>query len=224
MLDLTIIIPTNRPHEEYVDKVIENINGIQARHSYQIAVCSKEEAKGDNVKWFKEVNRVGPIRAFNYIANECGTPYVCCLVDDHMFTSNFSDGIDFLEEHYQDRKFPITSLSYGPQNYNPVRGQVLGSSPIDFDVEHHPLCKFPFFHRRALKELDGYLFHPNLFYHAGDILLGYYMGMNGEPCKDSPVTICPRKPAKDASHEVWDCETVKHVIKNYVKGQKHYLA
>ena len=223
-MDLTIIIPTNRPHEEYVDNVVKNINSIPARHSYQISVCSEQEAKGKNVKWHKEEGQQGPIAAFNSIANECGTDYICLLVDDHIFNSNFSDGIDWLEEHYKEARFPIASLSCGPLDYNPVKGQVLGSSPVDFNIGRHPLCKFPIFHKRALKELGGCIFHPDLFYHAGDILLGYYMGMNGEPCRNAPVGIQPCNPAKDPSHEVDDCETVKRIIKKYVEGERNYLA
>lgn len=224
MLDLTIIIPTNRPHEKYVRNVINNINSIPARHSYQIAVCSQEEISGDNVKWYKENGQQGPISAFNHISSECGTDYVCLLVDDHIFNSNFSNGVEFIEGHYEKTRFPIASLSCGPVNYNPVKGQLLGSSPIDFDVGAYPLCKFPIFHRRALKELGGHIFHPDLFYHAGDILLGYYMGMNNEPCRNAPVGIKPYNPKKDSSHEVKDCETVKQIIKKYVEGERNYLA
>jgi hypothetical protein len=224
MLDLTIIIPTNRPHEKYVDKVIENINSIPTNYSYQISVCSEEEAKGENVKWIKEHGRQGPIAAFNFAAHECDSDYVCCLVDDHVFSSNFSAGVEFLESNYKQARFPIATLSYGPLNYNPVKGQLLGSSPIDFDVAAYPLCKFPIFHKRALKELGGCIFHPDLFYHAGDILLGYYMGMNGEPCRNAPVGIQPRNPKKDSSYEVSDCEKVKSVIKKYVEGERNYLA
>jgi hypothetical protein len=224
MLDLTIIIPTNRPHEKYVRNVINNINSIPSRHSYQIAVCSQEKIDGDNVKWYKEHGQQGPIAAFNRIADECESEYVCCLVDDHIFNSNFSSGLEFLEEHYDKARFPIASLYCGPVDYNPVRGQVLGGSPVDFDVAAYPLCKFPIFHKRALKELGGKIFHPDLFYHAGDILLGYYMGMNGEPCRNAPVGIQPKNPKKDPSHEVKDCETVKQIIKKYVEGERNYLA
>jgi hypothetical protein len=222
-VELTIVIPTNRNHTDYVNKVVENINSFPLRHEYQIVVVSKERAVGRNVVWLPEVERIGPINAFNLAVQAFSSRYYIFMVDDHVFRTNPSDAVEFIRDNYQDRKFPIASLSVGFPCYNPVRGQVLGSSPIDFDVAKHPLCRFPVFDRRVLEPLGGKVFHPKLFYHAADILLGYYMGMNGEPSLNTPTWVKPHRPTKDSSHEVNDCEIVKSIIKEYTLGKKQYL-
>tara|TARA_Y100000004_G_scaffold91856_1_gene102890 strand:+ start:666 stop:1343 length:678 start_codon:yes stop_codon:yes gene_type:complete len=225
-MDISIIIPTARPFEGFSKVVVDNINGIPARHSYEIVIVSNEEVSGDNVVWLKEDGRRGPIWAFNYATQISRSKYCIFLTDDHALTTNFSDGIDFLATEFKHSRFPINTLSGNPPslNYNPTRGELLGYSPVDFEVQRHPLCKFPIFEReRALDALGGFIFHPNLFYHAGDILLGYYMGMKGEPCIGSPVTVHEFSPSKDSSYEHLDCEIVKNKIREYHNENSSYI-
>lgn len=223
-MDLTIVIPTNRTPEKYVNRVIENINAFPMRYSYEIAVMSKEEVTGKNVRWVKEEKPIGPINAFNHVVANSDSQYFIFMVDDHIFYNNPSGAVDLLKERYSDRRFPIASLSSGPQSFNPSIGQRFGATDLDFEIPLYPLCKFPAFDRRVLKELGGHVFHPKLYYHAADILLGFYMGMSGEPSNDLPILIRPHNPAKDSSHEVNDCEIVKSIIKKYVNGSKKYLS
>ena len=222
-MELTIIIPTNRPYSEYAERTVENINSFQLRHSYEIAIVSKDEVSGKNVRWVKEEERKGPIKAFNDVISASDSQYFIVMVDDHIFYRNPSDAVDFVAQELADKRFPIASLASGAPCYNPLKGQLLGKSDVDFDVGRYPLCRFPVFDRRALKELGGVIFHPKLYYHAGDILLGYYMGMNGEPSQDCPVAVRPHNPAKDSSFEVADCEIVKDIIKEYMGGKKEYI-
>ena len=99
----------------------------------------------------------------------------------------------------------------------------MGKSPIDFHVERYPLCRFPIFHRSVLDKLGGKIFHPSLFYHAADILLGYYLGKMGESSIDCNLYVTPHNPTKDPTFEVNDCEIVKSIIREYESGKTSYI-
>ncbi len=222
-MELTIVIPTNREPSQYVQKVIENINSFPIRTTREIVVVSQEEVKGEGVRWIKEPSRLGPINCFNLAVDSSDSEYFIFMVDDHVFLNDPSHGVDFLRYQCGHRKFPIASLTPGFPCYNPIQGQVLGSSPIDFPVGRYPLCRFPIFHRSVLDKLGGKIFHPSLFYHAADILLGYYLGKMGEPSIDCNVFVRPHNPAKDPTFEVNDCEIVKSIIREYENGKESYL-
>ena len=66
-------------------------------------------------------------------------------------------------------------------------------------------------------------FHPDLFYHAGDIWLGYFLHCNGEPSCEGPTSIVGIAPLKDSSYENEDCNTVYKLIKNHLAGCSSYI-
>jgi len=49
------------------------------------------------------------------------------------------------------------------------------------------------------------------------------MGMKGEPCVGSPVTIHEFNPSKDPSYEQLDCEIVKNKIRDYHNENSSYI-
>ena len=209
--------------EEYLYPLVDNINSVGSRHSYEIVVISQKKPTRDNVVWISEDGRRGPIWGFNYASQTRESKYCIFITDDHAFKNSFSDGIDFIENNFKEKEFPISSLNIN-SSHNPMRGETLGYSAIDFYIERYTLCKFPIFEReRALKALGGFIFHPSLFYHAADIVLGHYMARKGQPCDNSPVGISEVKVAKDSTFETLDCEIAKWKIKQYYNETFSYL-
>lgn len=224
--EISIIIATNRNHADYSKVVVDNINSLGNRRSYEICVVSQEPTEGENVRWIEEKTRLGPIAAFNYAVDKSEGNYVVICVDDHVPVNRIDNAINFLESNFfDDRKYKITSLNPGAPCYNPVRGDILGDSPIDFDVGRYPLLRFPIFDKQTLKLLGGKIFHPAHYYHSSDIFLSYWLGKNGEPGVDGPCYIRGHRPTKDSTYEVADCNISRELIRMLELNPKmEYLA
>jgi len=234
-MDVSFLLPTNRSrsHPEVISESIESINSLHVDLSYEILVYSEDSVQGENVTWVEEHGRTGPLAGFNYMASEVAKgDYLVCITDDHAFTTPISLCIDFVEslDVFKDRSYKIIGLNpsgdYVLQGGNtiPQRGDILGDKPIDFDVPRASTLRFPVVRRDTLKEkLSNHIFHPDLFYHAGDIWLGYFLFCEGEQAFEGPSGIRQIAPLKDPSYEGSDCNTVRALIKNHVDGCKSYL-
>lgn len=220
---ISFLLPTKRDPSNFVNNVINNINSFQSSMSYEICVFSKEEVVGENVVWYKEEELKGQIYAYNYMAKNCQGEYLVCLTDDHILTNSFEHIINYLETDFKDKKFKITSL-HPPGGFcgNPKKGDLCGDRNIDFECDYYSLIRFPVLHYSALDQLDGVLFNSQFIHHAGDIWLGFYMGINGQPGSDGPTYIAPFNQVKDASTEVQDCNICRLLIEKSTREKISY--
>lgn len=221
---ISFLLPTKREPQNFANNVIDNINLFKSSMSYEICVFSKEEIAGENVVWYKEEGEYkGQIFGYNYMANNCQGEYLICLTDDHILLNSFEHVINYLEKEYKDKKFKITSLNpVGGFCGNPRKGDLCGDKIIEFECGYYSLMRFPVLHYSALEELDGVLFNTQFIHHAGDIWLGYYMGINGQPGIDGPTYIRPYNPEKDCSTEVQDCNICRLLMDKSTKEKISY--
>jgi hypothetical protein len=219
---ISFLIPTNRNPSTHINKVIENINSFKSQKKYEICVYSQHEIKGENVVWYEEKGCKGPIYGFNYMVKRVEGEYIICLTDDHIFSNTFDLVVDWLESLHTN--FKITSLTPTGSAIceNPIQGQVLGDSVIDFYCDKFPLIRFPVFHRELLNELDNVIFNEEFFYHAGDIWLGFYLGKKGYNFQVGPTYITDSNPQKNSDFEVEDCIKCKKLIELMMKEQINY--
>ena len=210
---ISFLIPTNRDPEQYVKSPIDSINRFGSNYSYEICVFSETEVKGENVVWHKEEKQAGPIAGFNHLISRSEGEYFFLLVDDHIFVNEFDLTIDYLNKTYKDKEHQICSLNPGNICLNPMKGQLCGDKLIDFEVFSYQLCRFPALHRNALTLLDGKIWNSSFIYHAADIWLGYFLGSQGRPSRQSPTYVEPYNPAKNSALEVEDCNVARKLMK-----------
>ncbi len=213
-MDISFLIPTIRPHEQFLNIVLSNIRSIPTKYSYEICVYGPEKPKDENVVWFEEKERTGQLYGFNLMAKHCNGEYLVVMVDDHVLQSPIDESIDFLKsDFFKNRKYKITSLNPGDIVCNPVRGQIMGDQPIDFDIPRFPICRFPIMDKNTFHLLGDIIFNPCLRSHAGDNFLGGYMFKKGEICVDGPTRIIAHNPQKFSQDEVRDCNIVRKLWK-----------
>ena len=233
MVDISFLLPTNKPGPN-LQQVINNINSVPTKYKHEICVYSTFEVSGPNVKWVEEKEVKGPLYGFNYAAKHGSTgEYVCCMTDDQIFHPQFGGfdaAINLLKsEHFANRKYKITSLSCenGGICSLPKKGDRLGSI-LEVKDDGWPFgitMRYPFIHRDTLNSLlDGYIFHPEFRYHAGDIWLGYYLSFQGECGVECPdARLHSFHGSKNNAWEVVDCNTAYALIKNFQFGKTRYV-
>lgn len=219
---ISFLIPTKRDPTSFVNNVIDNINSFESSMSYEICIFSKEEIVGENVVWYKEEELKGPIYGFNYMAKNCQGEYLICITDDHIFINSFDHVINYLERDFKDKKFKITSLNPGNFCGSHTKGDILGDREIEFECGIYSLIRFPVLHHSTLDELDGVIFNSQFYYHAGDIWLGFYIGINGQPENDGPTYIRSHNPAKDSTYEVRDCNICRLLMEKSTREKISY--
>lgn len=228
-MNINFLIPTKNEHPELLKQCIDSINyfGENSKYSYEISVYSQKEIVGENVKWYYEHNCRGPLYGFNWLAHHTTGDYIICLVEDHRFINSFDNAIDFLKEEYALSKYKICSLSTndGFPVGLPRYGQRLGSVlKLQEDLPNCQICRFPVIARETLnKYLNNCVFHPEFRYHAGDMWLGYWLFMQGEPSRECYHSRLQQTQfTKNAEYEVIDCNTFYTLVKNYQAGDFRY--
>jgi hypothetical protein len=102
-----------------------------------------------------------------------------------MACPNIFNAVTYLRsDAYADKRFKLLTLSPGLGDYAriPVKGHDwCGGIMVDYDVDSYITMRFPVAHMDTVKkELCNHIFHPGFRYHAGDLWLAYFMGINGE--------------------------------------------
>jgi len=237
-MDISFLFATKNdtPHVRYV---IDNINSTPTRYSYEICVYSPFEVQGQNVVWLKEDKLRGPLYGCNYLfKNIAKGEYMACVVDELIFDpafGGFDPAIDLLKsDEFKNKQFKITTFSCpgGISQELPQKTWRWGNI-IAVNEDAWPegiMMRFPVLHRDTiLNYLDGYLFHPELRYHAGDTWLGCYMSLMGEPgmeCLNARLKHIPL-PAPAPRNTDWsnvDGDIVYCLLKNFQFGCKYYVA
>ncbi len=87
---------------------------------------------------------------------------------------------------------------------------------------------FPIIQRSTLNELlNGYWFHPEFYYHAGDVWLGAYVSLMGEiglECSESRIQNLPPQRQANWEHNVVDANTSTALVRNWHAGCRDYVA
>lgn len=219
---ISFLIPTNRPYDTHVRNVINNINTFNSKYDFEICVYSDFEVSGDNVVWYKEEERRGPIYAFNYMANHCNGEYMICITDDHVFYKPFDGLIEFLEKTYTEDQYRVCSIGLGGICYHPGTGENFGDKVIDFECKKFGIPRFPVMDKRTLKKLDGVIFNESFYYHAADNWLGFFLGMRGYKYYELDKMIVAHNPESDTTHTVRDCNIARELMKRMVETGINY--
>ena len=227
-MDISFLLPTARANE-HPDVLNQCLDGIRRTHvglNYEILVYSRDLVEGDNIKWIKEDGVRGPIYGFNLLASQYAKgDYVACVIDDILIMDSTKLCIDNIENNFKDRKYKISGfLPPSEICHLPQKGQRMGSGIIEEELPRIPYLRFPVVRKDTVELFGGYIFHPDLFYHAGDIWLGYFLYMNGERAVEGPTRITQIKHLKNSEFEVSDCDTVYKLIKSYLSGQTEYVS
>jgi hypothetical protein len=211
---ISFLLPTNRINTH--PNIVKNcINSIIENHLYEeieILIFSEQELdyKYKNIKYIKEIGRQGPIYGFNKMVDESSGDVLICMTDDNIVLENCFNHIDTA---YQ---MGIVGLNRGGCNIIPQKGDKLGDIPLSVDVGLIRNIRWPVITRRFLfDKLDGHIFHPELFYHAGDIYLSFFLDKIGIITNESFSRIDQPIGLKDASFENEDCNTVRTLIENF---------
>jgi hypothetical protein len=212
-MKVSYLIPTNRNYEEFLYKTIDSIRKFSSDFEYEILVYSKQYIEMPNVVWVQENEDKGPIYGFNKMCKICNGEYIVCLTDDHVLDGPIKNTLDYLDSKINESEMVICSLNPGGIGcFNPVKNQILGDKPIEIDIPLFPLIRFPVINKKSLSLLDNVIFNENLFYHAGDIWLGFYVGYKYGARFDGPTVIKPHNPQKNSTYEVEDCNIVRELI------------
>jgi|TARA_R110000744_G_scaffold106260_2_gene202539 hypothetical protein len=227
-MDISFLLPTARAvtNPEVLAACIRGINVQHVDLNIEILVYSREEVKGDNVKWIKEDGVKGPIYGFNNLAHWIAkSDYMVCITDDHLMVNPATKTINHIEDNMKDRKYKIGGLMpmACPYCIMPSKGQILGDLPIEEVMPPAALLRFPVLRRDTFNLLGEHIFHPDLFYHAGDIWLGYFLHVMGEPSAEGPTKIKGISDLKNSEHEVNDCKIVYSLIKKHLNGYTNYI-
>ena len=132
MKDISFILPTNRPFNEYGQHIVNDVHNIMEGedYDYEVIVYSPEEpCKHPNIKWVEEKPDINSSAlGFNVGYKESCGKYVYTLTDYISISKSALKAIEFLESGvFKDRRFKVTSLIMEPINYATTHMPVIGS-------------------------------------------------------------------------------------------------
>lgn len=213
-VDVSFLIPTNRyaVDPDMIKTCVQSIKDQSVGLTIEILMFSQDEIDIEGVTWVKEEGRQGPVFGFNHLARLAKGDYLAPFTDDMMYTSHIQNSIDFLNN--SDFEYGVCGLSVG------------GSCKIPTNnprYSHNTMIRFIFMNRECFKKLENYIFHPDLFYHGGDIWLSYFLATKGSPAVEGGSTITTIKPCKDSSFERGDCDKVGEFMTNFPDPKRYIV-
>ena len=153
--DISFLLPTNRNHEHFSKKVINNINSLNFfGKTHEIIVISSEEIEGENVIYLKEgEDNEGCVGAYNNGYNASTGDYIFLCSDDHFFDVNCSLIINVLQSRlFENRKYKIICL---PTNKHP------SCKLPEYTNCDAIIARYPVFERKTVDEyLQGCVYNP----------------------------------------------------------------
>lgn len=216
-VDVSFLIPTNRLASErgMIEQCVQSIKNNSLDFNIEILMFSEEEVKINGVTWIKEEGRRGPIFGFNRMAKLSKGKYLACLTDDVRMTSNISHSINFLKTLNFD--YEICGFNAG------------GKCPMPKELRGHKIkyqdsmIRFPFMSRKCFNKMENHIFHPDLFYHAGDIWLTYFLASKGQRTIEGGSSITHIKHLKDPTFEVGDCDITAELMAKFPEPEKYIV-
>jgi len=217
-IDISFILPTNRQHSVYSERVINNINSLNFNgKTHEIIVVSPEFVEGKNVVFLKEEgNNNGCVKAYNDGFNISKGEYIFLCSDDHLFDYNAPLMVEVLKSNlFKDRKYKIACF---PTNkHGPCQlPEYCNTSAI--------IARYPAFERKTItEELQGFIYHPQFKHHYPDNWLGYWLHMQGEtPIEINRLDMMSFMNSCIKIHDEYDENVFKNLIENY-KVNKNYV-
>jgi hypothetical protein len=218
-IDISFILPSNRDHNSFSKKVVDNINSLNfGEKTYEIVVVSPTEISGENVVFHKENgNKMGCVNAYNEGYNISKGNYIILCSDDHFFDKDVPSIVEIIEsEMFKDKKYKIICL---PTNFH-------GSCQLpEYCNNDGIIARYPVFKRDTVEEyLDGFIYHPKFKHHYPDNWLGYWMSEQGEPTIEyNNFNMITFNNSCDKIHDEYDENVFKELINNYKQGYKKYV-
>ena len=228
-MKISYLLATNRqktyPH--VLKQAIDSINAQPTKYEYEILVYAEDEVVGDHVRWIKEDIRRGQLYGTNLMMRYFAQgEYMVGVTDDIKFLNSIDLCIDMIESPaFANRKFKICGLACGGTCAIPPKNTRIGDvMHIKEDMPQGIILRWPVVQKDTIdKYMNGYMVHPRLYHAAGDIWLGYYLAVMGEPAIEGPTRIWPILDIHDASWELQDCNTVYAFIVNHKNGEPGYV-
>jgi hypothetical protein len=218
-IDISFILPSNRDHNLFSKRVINNINSLNFQgKTHEIIVVSPNEISGENVIFLKETgNKMGCVNAYNEGYNVSNGNYIILCSDDHFFDKDAPSIIDILEsEMFENKKYKIICL---PTNFH-------GSCQLpDYCNSSGIIARYPVFKRETVNEyLNGFIYHPKFKHHYPDNWLGYWMDEQGEPTIEyDQFNMITFNNSCDKIHDEYDENIFKELINKNKEGYKNYV-
>jgi glycosyltransferase involved in cell wall biosynthesis len=217
--DISFILPTNRKHEDFSKKVIDNINSLTFfEKSHEIVVVSPNEIFGENVVYIKEKgSNNGCVGAYNIGYNASSGDYIFLCSDDHYFDKNCVLITEVLKSRlFKSKEVKIACLptnKHGPcdlPNYTNCKGII---------------ARYPVFDRKTVeKHLGGFIYHPDFKHHYPDNWLGYWMTRQGEPTIEiNKYDMVTFNNSCEKIHDDYDEKVFKRLIDDYEKNSGKYV-
>ena len=214
--DVSFLIPTNRysKHPDIVHTCIKSIKNASIGLNIEILVFSQDEIIIDGVTWIKENKRSGPLFGFNKLGKMASGKYLACLTDDVHMVDHISNSIEFIETKAVNWEYKVCGFNIGGSCSIPTPKEIQALSG-------YSVVRFPFLTKDCFKKLSSNIFHPDLFYHAGDIWLSYFLAMNNNPTVEAGARIKQTKHLKDATFEKRDVEKTFELMKNFTNTKRY---
>jgi hypothetical protein len=189
MVDLSILITSNKPYESFAKNVVDHICSCSTDSKYEIVICHTDEINDDRVIAIKDnIHTGGNGYAISHAFNNCNGKYFQYLTDDNIVHGNIFKVLDIFESsEFQKRDFQVLTLQAGSNNlYTTIERYPSYPNPL---INTDSFCILPDFYafpypgmsRECVKKLGGHIFHPRLKY-FGDWWLGAFLYLNEEPC------------------------------------------
>lgn len=219
MADVSFILPTNRQHSSFSQRVIDNINSLNFfGKTHEIIVISPNFIEGEKVVYIKEEgNKNGCVKAYNDGFNVSTGNYIFLCSDDHVFDANCTRVLDVLESRlFTNRKYKIVCL---PTNkHGPCKlPEYTNCDSI--------IARYPVFDRQTIEEhLGGYVYHPSFKHHYPDNWLGYWMAQQGEPTIEiNKFDMITFSNSCDKIYDEHDEGVFRDLIAAYENGSQKYV-
>ena len=201
MCDISFILPTVRPYNQFAEIVVTAIQEFMndSTYTYEFLVYTQQYVPNvKNVKWLKEQQTSnGPVVGYNESFKESSGKYIYLLNDKWKPNAKILKAVPFLQsDEFKDRKFKVTSVNVHSTFTYDVTGMPIKGSNREKDLNLpqellHPrflepkhkyaIFGFPVYERETvLNHLSGYLLTPYFIAHYHDNWLSFYIGEQGE--------------------------------------------
>ena len=204
-MDVSIIIATNRPHENYLYKLIDSIKDChnQQNYIYEIIVCSTNPSERNDFKLIKD-NGFGPVKAFNICYKASIGKIICGLPDGVLVQKDYFNICEYVQNMTE--KFQIS----GPtSNYG-------GACSLPGNGLAGNIIRFPVITRDTIETyLDGLFFNESFKYHMVDNWLGAFPYLNGQAVfENNQINIIDNPIRHDyvSKYDAYDVEIYKKLV------------
>jgi glycosyltransferase involved in cell wall biosynthesis len=184
-MDVSFIIPSNKPYEEFAKKVIDCIFSFSTDIKYEILYISPKYVSDSRVVYIPDYESIGATHAINKGAKFCKGDLICCMTDDLMPVGNIFEIYKFYESHLKNDRYSIGTLPSGPSHQLAMSEpggvchiDILSKFGVSRKIDSFVVPCLPVVSRDTfVNVLGSNIFHPGLKY-FGDWWLGAFVHLN----------------------------------------------